>query len=210
MCFHSKQTASAMQLKNRFNTKFPDEVNYKSSENINGFTHPFTPIISNQSPDQIQLYQWGLIPSWSKDTSIQKSTLNAKIETLAEKPSYKSSITKRCLVLVNGFYEWKWLDEQGKHKEKYLITSADSDIYALAGLWNSWVNPLTNQMVNTYTILTTEADELMAEIHNSKKRMPVILKQEHERDWLMGNDEPILEHNLIATIIPSTDQLALF
>ena len=210
MCFGYEQVAPAPELKIRFKAKFPEANNYEPAEFISGFTHPSTPIITNQSPELIQLYQWGLIPSWAKDNTIQKSTLNAKIETLTERPSFKSSITQRCLIPVNGFYEWKWLDEKGKRKEKYHITTADSEIFTFAGLWNTWINPLTNQPVHTYTILTTEADELMAEIHNTKKRMPVILKQDSERDWLLGNKEPIIDHNLIATLINPTDQISLF
>lgn len=114
MCFHSKQSKKAQELKTRFNAKFPKEENYSPKSNLNGFEHPLTPIITNEEPNEIQLYQWGLIPYWAKDTSIQNNTLNAKIETLNEKASFKSIVDQRCLVLVDGFYEWQWYDSKGK------------------------------------------------------------------------------------------------
>lgn len=92
-----------------------------------------------------------------------------------EKPSFKDSINKRCLVIVDGFYEWQWLDKVGKSKQKYLITHKQDEPFAFAGLYNDWLNPATGDIRRTYTIVTTEANELMAEIHNNKKRMPVSL-----------------------------------
>lgn len=199
MCFHSKQTKGAKELKNRFKAEFPNEGEYAPQVNLNGFEHPSTPIITNSSPDEIQLFQWGLIPHWAKDTSIQNSTLNARIETLNEKPSFESIITQRCLILADGFYEWKWHDKKGKNKEKYLISIPDNEAFAFAGLWSKWIHPINQQTINSYTIITTEANELMAEIHNSTKRMPVILNKKHERTWLNGSSEFVLENNLIAT-----------
>ena len=130
----------------------------------------------------------GLIPFWAKDDSIKQYTLNAKIETLNEKPAFKNSVKNRCLVIADGFYEWKWLDEKGRKKQKYLITLPDSDLFAFAGIWSEWQNKSTGEIINSYSIITTEANELMAEIHNSKKRMPVILTKKNEKDWLGGEE----------------------
>lgn len=210
MCFHSKQTATAVQLKKRFNVKFEEELQYQPNTNINGFTHPFTPVITNQSPEEIQLFQWGLLPTWAKDTSIQNKTLNAKIETITEKPTFRDSITKNCIIPLTGFYEWRWLNTGGTKKEKYLITAVDYEIFCLAGIWNEWTNPSNGQKIKTYTILTIEADELMAEIHNSKKRMPVILTQEGEYEWLHSTNFPQINHNLIATNLDAASQMSLF
>jgi putative SOS response-associated peptidase YedK len=184
MCFHSKQSKSAQELKHRFNATFENEDQYVPSENINGFTFPATPVITHQQPDKIQLFHWGLIPSWAKDNSIRKNTLNAKIETIHEKPSFRASVNHRCLIIADGFYEWQWLDEKGKKKQKYLITIANNELFCFAGIWNTWIDKSTGEIINTYTILTTEAKGLMAQIHNSKKRMPVILEKSSEMDWL--------------------------
>lgn len=198
MCFHSKQSQSAQTLEKRFKATFEPNAHYQPSI-YNGFQFPKTPIISNQQTSTIQLFHWGLIPTWAKDEEMRKNTLNARIETIAEKPSFRNLLHQRCLVLVDGFYEWQWLDTQGKSKQKYLIHMPEEKPFALAGLWNEWVNQQTGEVWNTYTILTTEANELMSEIHNTKKRMPVVVREEGEVDWLsgaplqMGNDTLVAE-----------------
>jgi putative SOS response-associated peptidase YedK len=186
MCYHSKQTADAQSLEKRFNAKF-DTGEY-TAQRYNGFTFPMTPVITNENSNLIQLYSWGLIPDWSKDHKFRVNTLNARIETLTEKPSFKSYVKNRCLILANGFYEWKWLDEKGKTKQQYEITLSDNSPFAFAGIYSTWIDKTTGEILNTYSIITTEANELMAEIHNTKKRMPVILTPENEKLWLSGND----------------------
>lgn len=196
MCFFSQQSKSAVELKNRFKADFEEEF---TPSLYNGFLFPKTPVITNFEPEKIKLYHWGLIPFWAKDLSIRKNTLNAKIETIKEKPSYKYSVTKRCLVLVDGFYEWQWLDEKGKKKQKYLITLPDKEAFALGGLYSEWVDKSTGEVINSYTILTTKANKLMSEIHNSKKRMPVILDKSIEKEWLLGKTELLNDVELVAS-----------
>lgn len=209
MCFHIKQTATARELKNRYKATFKSEANYQEATHINGFEHPHIPIITDTKSDEIQLFQWGLIPTWSKDTSIQKLTLNAKLETIHEKPAFKEVTNKRCLIPVTGFYEWKWLDSKGKEKEKYEIHLTETPIFSLAGLWNSWENKTNGNWQHTFTILTTEANELMAEIHNSKKRMPYILDAKEERRWLNG-EMPNCSQALSAISLEPPKQMSLF
>lgn len=186
MCFFSKLSTPIKEIENRFNAKIDDYKMFQGKEYINGFTFPKTPVITNNKRDIIQYYQWGLIPFWAKDDSIKKFTLNAKIETLKEKPSFKSSINKRCLIIADGFYEWQWLDNKGKKKQKYLITLPDNKLFAFAGIWSEWLNKITGEIIFSYSIITTQANELMQEIHNSKKRMPVILTKNNENDWLIN------------------------
>ncbi len=187
MCFHTKQTADAVKLSKRFRTKVPANTDI-TSDHIVSFTHPSTPVILNSDPTEIQMFHWGLIPGWSKDRDIQKFTLNAKIETLPEKPSFKYSLQNRCLILATGFMEWQWLDAKGKQKQQYLISLPDHEPFAMAGLWNSWLDKTTGEIVDTYTMITTEANKLMSEIHNTKKRMPVILTSKNENEWLSGKE----------------------
>ena len=98
MCFHSKQSKDAQTLEKRFKAKVvPNEPYF--SDRYNGFTFPKTPVITNHAPNMIQCYYWGLIPSWAKDTSFRTNTLNAKIETITELPSYKNNVKNRCLIL---------------------------------------------------------------------------------------------------------------
>lgn len=200
MCYHSKQTKSAQELKQRFKANFFEEDEYTPTI-YNGFSFPKTPIIANNNTHNIQLFNWGLIPPWAKDTDIRKNTLNARIETLHEKPSFKSSLKNRCLVLSDGFYEWQWLDEKGKNKQKFQITLPNNEAFAFAGLWNEWVDKETGEILKTYTIITTEATGLMAKIHNSKNRMPFILTKEKEFDWLNGEEYAPHEVELMATPI---------
>lgn len=184
MCFHSKQTKLALEVENRFKAKIDRPNEFIRQEHINGFDFPKTPVITDEQPEVITHFNWGLIPSWAKDEGIRKFTLNAKIETLDEKPSFRNSVNKRCLVIANGFYEWQWLDSKGKNKRKYEIGIGNDDLFAFAGIYSEWVNQNTGEIINSYAIVTTEANHLMAEIHNIKKRMPVILKKEDEANWL--------------------------
>ncbi|NNK82569.1 MAG: SOS response-associated peptidase [Flavobacteriaceae bacterium] len=186
MCFHSKLSKKAQDIESRFDAKFNNIKQYTSRDNINGFAFPKTPVIANLKRDIIQQFSWGLIPFWAKDNTIRKYTLNAKIETLHEKPSFRNVMDNRCLVITDGFYEWQWLDPKGKQKQKYLITFPENQLFTFGGIWSEWVEKVTGEIVNSYSIVTTEANTFMAEIHNSKKRMPVILTKENETRWLDG------------------------
>ncbi|MEI6820514.1 MAG: SOS response-associated peptidase [Bacteroidota bacterium] len=201
MCFNTRQSKRQEQLEKRFNAKMSKLKQYNISIQFNGFQHPLTPVIANTEADTIQLFNWGLIPHWAKDDTIRKHTLNARIETINQKPSFRDASKNRCLVLIDGFYEWQWLDPKGKNKQKYLITRPDDEAFALAGLWNQWTDKTTGEILNTYTILTKEANKLMAEIHNSQKRMPVVLSQKNEMDWLTGKEVSTEDIELIATML---------
>jgi putative SOS response-associated peptidase YedK len=200
MCFHSKLTKSAQELEHRFKATFKDKDAYEPNI-YNGFQFPRTPVICNEKPDEIHLFQWGLIPSWARDASIKKSTLNARIETLNEKPAFKNCANNRCLILCDGFYEWKWLDLKGKVKQKYLITLPQDEAFAFAGIWSEWVDKSSGEIIHSYSILTTEAEGLMREIHNSKNRMPIILAKATETEWLHDGRLDTQNHLLIATEI---------
>ncbi|MDH3322166.1 MAG: SOS response-associated peptidase [Flavobacteriaceae bacterium] len=178
MCYQTKLTKAASEVEHRFNAKIENLNLFEPSEEISAFTFPKTPVITHLRQNNIEFFNWGLIPSWAKDTSIKKYTLNARIETIGQKPSFKENIHNRCLIIVNGFYEWQWLDDKGRKKQKYEIGLEGDALFAFAGLWSEW------QDKKTYTIVTTEAQGIMKEIHNSKKRMPVILHEKNEKHWL--------------------------
>lgn len=210
MCFHSKQTKDAQALEKRFNAKIVHSEKFRTGD-FNGFMHPDTVIIANNRQEIIQFAQWGLIPEWAKDTSIQNSTLNAKIETIHEKPSFKNSISQRCLIPADGFYEWQWLDTSGKKKQKFLVHLPDDDLFSFAGLWCDWKNTQSGEIIRTYTILTTEANQLMSVVHNSKKRMPVIIHPKAEMKWLNGGNIDLYNDYLVANPLKAADeQLSLF
>jgi len=101
-------------------------------------------------------------------------------------------------VIADSFYEWQWLDEKGKQKQKFELILPNNEPFSFAGLWSEWVNKLTGEVSHTYTILTSEANELMSNIHNSKKRMPLIVCSDYEKDWLGGKKLITQNEKLIA------------
>jgi putative SOS response-associated peptidase YedK len=189
MCYHTKQSKDIKPLEERFAATVAYN-NFAVSDRYNGFIHPETPIICNDKRDVIQLYSWGLIPFWAKDQSFRKNTLNAKVETITELPSFRNAVKNRCLILVDGFYEWKWLDPKGKEKQQYLITLPNHEPYAIGGIYSEWTDKETGELIKSYAMITTEANELMAEIHNTKKRMPLILSPDNEKLWLDASISP--------------------
>jgi len=188
MCYRTKLNAVLKDIESTFKARFIEPESYTPMDEINGFSFMKTPVITDENQGGIEMFNWGLIPFWAKDDKIRKMTLNARIETLKEKPAYRNSVINRCLVIANGYYEWQWLDPKGKEKKKYLITPKDQELFAFAGIYSSWKNPQNQELVNSYSILTTDANELMSEIHNSKKRMPVVLKKEDRKNWLSGDE----------------------
>ena len=188
MCFHTKQSKSAIELENRYNARVEEALLFETNAIYNGFTFPKTPVISNENINLIKHYRWGLIPYWAKDNTVRANTLNARIETIKTLPSFRDSVKNRCLVIISGFYEWMWLDEKGKNKQKYLITFPKDELFSLGGIWSEWVDKSTGEIIKSYSIVTTEANELMAKIHNNKKRMPIVLNQSEEKKWLEGED----------------------
>ncbi|WP_026449469.1 SOS response-associated peptidase [Aequorivita capsosiphonis] len=187
MCYRTKLNSSKKEIESEFDVAFIDPENYESREEINGFSFSKTPVITNENPGEIQLFNWGLIPFWAKDDAIKKMTLNSRIETASEKPAFRNSVDNRCLIIADGYYEWKWLDPKGKEKHKYLIEPNDQNIFGFAGFYSEWKDPKTGDLINSYTIATTDANELMQEIHNNKKRMPIILKNSDRMSWLRGD-----------------------
>jgi putative SOS response-associated peptidase YedK len=124
-------------------------------------------------------FHWGLVPFWAKDTSIGNRMINARSETVAEKPSFRNAFKKRrCLILADGFYEWK--GEKGR-KQPLFITPPDRKPFAFAGLWETWNNQDKDTVYKSCTIITTAASESMRDIHH---RMPVILKPPAYESWL--------------------------
>jgi putative SOS response-associated peptidase YedK len=185
MCYYTQQHASMEDVTKRFKAIVDDPDSFLVSEMINGFAHLKTPIILDETPEVISTnFSWGLIPSWAKDKDFRKNTLNARIETVDEKPAFKNITNNRCLIIATAYYEWHWNDPKGKLKVKYQINSQEDEIFTFAGLYSSWKDIQTGEVLNTYTILTTEANETMKYVHNIKQRMPVMLKRNDEKAWL--------------------------
>lgn len=141
-------------------------------------------VINTGSSNKLGELRWGLVPSWAKDDKIGSKMINARAESLLEKPSFKRLVSsRRCIIPSDGFYEWK---AQGSSKQPMRIVMRDEGIFSMAGLYDIWMDPEGNRL-STCTIITTTPNDLMAEIHN---RMPVILKPEDETEWLdRGNQD---------------------
>lgn len=143
---------------------------------------PTQPVLAipNDGKNKADFFLWGLIPSWSKDPGIANKLINARGETIAEKPSFRGGFKyKRCLILADGFYEWK-IQDGSKIKTPYFIHMKDRKPFAFAGLWDEWHSP-DGGTLRTCTIITITPNELMSTLHN---RMPVILDKKNYADWL--------------------------
>lgn len=137
-------------------------------------------VVANNGQNKVEFFQWGLIPSWAKDPQIGNRMINARAETLAEKPSFKTAYKRRrCLVLADGFYEWR-KEPTSKAKTPMYIRLVSGEPFAFAGLWESW-HGAEDSTILSCTIITTTPNEFMAEIHN---RMPVILPPNAYAAWL--------------------------
>jgi putative SOS response-associated peptidase YedK len=127
--------------------------------------------------------RWGLIPSWASDASIGNRMINARAETLATKPAFRTALKKRrCLIAAEGFYEWK---TEGKVKQPYFIHFRDDRPFAFAGLWDRWEGP-DHSTIGSCTLITTSANELLRPLHD---RMPVIVRREEYAEWLSPNEQ---------------------
>ena len=167
-------------IEERFDATFTEPI----SANYNAAPSQRLPVITNADPGRIQLLNWGLLPSWVKDVKAAPKPINARAETLAEKPSFRQLLQRRrCLVLADSFYEWQQTTPKAKApKTPHRILLRDEQPFAFAGLWDEWADRTTGEVVPTFTIITTEPNSLMAQLHN---RMPVILpSRDAELAWL--------------------------
>jgi putative SOS response-associated peptidase YedK len=176
MCGRFTLTTDLEQLEERFsfhtaNLSFTPRYNIAPSQ-------PVLAIVEDDKGHRGGLLRWGLIPSWAKDAAIGNRMINARAETVAEKPSFRRALQqRRCLILADGFYEWR---KEGKKKTPLFITLTSRAPFAFAGLWETW-RPSDGETIHSCTIITTTPNALMESIHN---RMPVILTREAETAWL--------------------------
>ncbi len=188
MCYYKQDKALQKALEDHYQAILREYIPYYLD---NGFDHNPSPVITNIRPGEFTTMHWGLIPWWTRSATdadqIRVRTLNCISEEAFEKSSFKDSIReRRCLIPCTGYYEWRWFNG-GKVKYPYFIHLTDRELFSLAGTWSEWTDKTTGEVRTTYSVLTTRANALMEKIHNSKKRMPVILSKEYERDWLNPN-----------------------
>jgi putative SOS response-associated peptidase YedK len=187
MCFTIEIHKTRTEIEIRFNKSFaPGSDEFEPKYYNSAFEFPKLPVISQENPDYISLMNWGLIPFWVKNlkeaNAIRLKTLNAKAETLNEKPSFKHSITsRRCIIIAHGFFEWQHLENK---KIPHYIKFKDDSLFSFAGLYDKWINDLTGEELTGFSVITCEANTMLAQIHNTKKRMPVILPKSEEEAWV--------------------------
>jgi len=182
-------------LKEVYHVKDSNLHDFKPSYNI-GPTNQLVSIISDGMTLRGGTLRWGLLPSWTKDEKTGYKMINARSETIEEKPSFKDAYEKRrCIILASGFYEW---DKKHHTKQPYYFTMKNKPLMAMAGIWSTY-NRDGNEKIHTCAIVTTSANEQMAMIHG---RMPVLLEKEQINDWLTG--QPTIRRNLM---VPYNDKM---
>lgn len=188
MCFHNSMSAKAKRLAARYGRK-SDVIEIvqdiiDEQYHVSAFNFPKYPIITTS--DEVQVFDWGLIPFWTKTeknaAEIRRMTLNARDDTLFEKPSFREPIMKkRCIVPSTGYFEWR---HEGNKKIPFYIYLKDEPIFSMAGIYDRWLNRETGEEHHTFSIITTDTNPLTDYIHNTKHRMPAILSKEDEEKWL--------------------------
>ncbi|MFQ5983736.1 MAG: SOS response-associated peptidase [Woeseiaceae bacterium] len=144
--------------------------------------------VTPEDTRELAMLRWGLVPFWAKDPSIGNRMINARAETVAEKPSFRAAYRKRrCLVLADGFYEWR---KEHDGKTPYFISLASGTPFAFAGLWEDWRAKDTDESLQSATIITTTASKYMSTLHD---RMPVVLEQDAANRWLGGDEQLLFE-----------------
>ncbi|RYL95275.1 SOS response-associated peptidase [Sporolactobacillus sp. THM7-4] len=162
--FHIKRTSRKFEYRENYNVA--------PGQNI-------LAVINDGTENRLGFLRWGLIPSWAKNPNIGYKLINARAESVAEKPSYRTAfMRRRCLIIADSFYEWTHDDPRNKRPFRFKLKS--DELFSFAGLWEPWKDP-DGHIIYSCTIMTTEANEIMEPIHN---RMPVILRKEDEQNWI--------------------------
>ncbi|QNF31333.1 SOS response-associated peptidase (plasmid) [Adhaeribacter swui] len=195
MCGRYSEAKELAELAERFDLELEDGEDYQTTYNASPGS--VLPVITNTDPKHLTFMKWWLLPHWSKTREFRYETFNAKAEELTWKPSFRSLLTtKRCLVPATGFYEWKDITpvekdmfgqvitkpKRKKEREIYFINLKKEHIFSFAGLWDEWVDPQSGEVIRTFSVITTAANELVKPIHPD--RMPIILPREAEKYWL--------------------------
>lgn len=192
MCFTVNVNITREELEKRFNTGFIDHENHRPSYYYHATSLPELPAAGFFDDEySIRLLKWGLIPGWvtgeEEAQKIRYMTFNARAETIATKPSFRGAFRRnRCIIPVSGFFEWQ---HKGGKKIPWYIYPSKNGILPLAGLFDTWKNPGDGNVILTFTIITTKANKLLSEIHNTKKRMPLILHDGDQDKWVNHQSE---------------------
>jgi putative SOS response-associated peptidase YedK len=187
MCYHNSLKKEAKEISEYYEASFEDQDLFTPIFHAAGFTFPQWPIVfAEKNKKKIAFSEWGLIPSWAtnrKEANRFRSTqLNARSETIFEKVSFKNNILQqRCLIPSTGYFEWQLVQ---KKKYPYFISIRNTEIFSIAGIVNIWTDSETKIPNATFAMITTNANSCLEKIHNTKKRMPLIVSRTNENEWL--------------------------
>lgn len=197
MCYYTALIVPPQQLALRFGRAWDRVRDFRPVYRLSAFRHAPYPVVT--ADPYLGYFRWGLIPFWTatleEALAIRNRTANARAETIFRKPSFREPIRKRrCLIPVSGFFDWR---DAGGYKVPYYVTSPGEAILALAGIYDRWYNRQLDEWVETYAVITTEANSLMSRIHNTNLRMPAILPRADEPRWL----DPDLDESAIGRML---------
>jgi putative SOS response-associated peptidase YedK len=194
MCGRYYRRSDKQRIAEAFRLGFPTTFEILPSFNIAPQTlQPVVRLSRETGERELTPMRWGLVPFWAKDSKLGYSTINAKAETLGTSPAYREAYKqRRCLIPLDGFYEWQTLGP--KQKQPFAVNLKSGELFAVAGLWDRWKDKTTGQHLETFTIITTDPNPLMEPFHN---RMPVIVKPEDYQRWMAPADPSRLPEDLL-------------
>lgn len=196
MCYSNSSTSKNIDLAKKYKKEIPFQFPDTPLFYASAFSFPEWRIVTKES--NLELMNWGLIPNWFKGgyfAEIAAKTPNARLETIDSTPSFKGLINhQRCIIPSTGYFEWQ---HKGKDKLPFFVFPKSQELFSMAGLFSEWIQPETKQKMKTFTILTCEANPFLAEIHNSKKRMPYLLDDSSIEQWLSAGEIDVNKLNLL-------------
>lgn len=209
MCYNLSAKQKIKELQKIYGVRIDYDHAYEDPETyyqVSGFAHPKLPVLVKEKEKDIEMMQWGLIPSWTKDEEKAKEfsnmALNAKEESIFEKAMFrKSIISRRCILPIDGFYEWR---EVGKIKYPYYIFPKEGTLFNLGCIYDTWTNETTGELIKAFSIITTQANETMSMIHYPKKRMPLIIS---DTDWEKWIEPRTTKEEIQALMKPSPNEI---
>ena len=182
MCGRFSNNAKPERIKKEFKVGIKNPNLYEPRYNI-APSQMIDAVFESKTERVLSQLKWGLVPSWAKDAEIGNRMINARAETLREKPSFRDAFkSRRCIIPASGFYEWK--RKNAGAKQPFYFYLKEREVFGFAGLWEEWLDKETGELLETCTIITTEANEVLKPVHD---RMPVILKPENYDEWLDTN-----------------------
>lgn len=202
MCGRFTNKAKPEEIKKEFNVaRIDDSVEFEPRYNI-APSQMISAVVEREGEERIVApFKWGLVPSWAKDAEIGNRMINARAESLTEKPSFREAFRRRrCIIPTTGFFEWQ--RKSSGAKQPFYFYLKNREVFGFAGLWEEWLDKDSGELLETCTIITTEANKVLEPVHD---RMPVILKAENYNQWLNAKERNVEELQRFLSPYPSSE-----